>query len=605
MIRVWIASLFCVETMIVTKPLGPLNRWLTGLRGGAMALGFMALAACSGGDANDPAASGASRAGTSAITMGPLATRQAVRQAPTSTWVHLLDEFQDQRFPSGEVRNVRFGVGPDRWIYATAPGWINCSLWFFGWPADPAPGERKTCQVEQVTDSSNDDWVPFINEFDHHTFADPVTRTIRFGVAPDRWIYGNTTSWINCSMWFFSGHPDPAPGERKTCQLLRSSLPAGFDGGVNTPIAPPSAPQPVEPPPVVVTPTPTPTPAPQPLPTQERLAVFFSGHSLMDDPLPGDTERIASSLGKQQLWNQQNAVGSPIRWRTRGSGYDDPSYPGYRFGKNRDRFDMDVVEELRNPQTIDGQRYGALVITERHDSVSVIQWEDTVRYLRHYHDRLIDGNANASTWLYHPWLGVRERWNPWPWLAYERSAAPVWQCVASRVNLGLANEGRQDRVRSMPASAALATLVERAVTGYLDGVTGATMGETMNQIFLDDVHLTRLGTYYLALLNHSMLFGTSPVGAWAPTELTPTQANTLQQLAWQVASNHRAAAGELSMDACQSWMRDNFCESYSNYVGRPWDTASCQAFYTQPSSANPFHFNAATDRSYWFAAPTR
>ena len=79
----------------------------------------------------------------------------------------------------------------------------------------------------------------------------------------------------------------------------------------------------------------------------------------------------------------------------------------------------------------------------------------------------------------------------------------------------------------MPSGLALVNLVERATQGYVDGVTGSSTMETMNRLFQDDVHLTRMGTYYMSLVNYASVFRTSPIGAWAPGELSAQAAHLL------------------------------------------------------------------------------
>jgi hypothetical protein len=54
--------------------------------------------------------------------------------------------------------------------------------------------------------------------------------------------------------------------------------------------------------------------------TIARARIFFSGHSLLDNPMPDYVESIAKSQGKDLLWNQQNIIGSPLRVRTWGNG---------------------------------------------------------------------------------------------------------------------------------------------------------------------------------------------------------------------------------------------------------------------------------------------
>ncbi|MGA9522647.1 MAG: hypothetical protein WBV82_14365, partial [Myxococcaceae bacterium] len=118
----------------------------------------------------------------------------------------------------------------------------------------------------------------------------------------------------------------------------------------------------------------TPDAGPPPTGGLTRARIFFSGHSLLDNPMPDYVELIATGLGKDINWNQQNVIGSPIRARTWGGG----NWAGYLQGKNRNGHNMDVVQELRQPNTLGlHERYDTLLITDRHDILGVIEWEDT------------------------------------------------------------------------------------------------------------------------------------------------------------------------------------------------------------------------------------
>jgi hypothetical protein len=331
------------------------------------------------------------------------------------------------------------------------------------------------------------------------------------------------------------------------------------------------------------------------------VSVFYSGHSLLDDPVGDDTASVATSLGKSIQWNQQIVLGSPVRVRTRGSSYTDPSFPGYREGKNRGvAQNLDVVAELRSPSTISG-RYDTLVLAERHDLASTLQYEDTVRYTRHFHERLIEGNPQATTYVYHAWLGIRDLDNPAAWISYEKAAAPAWRCVAARINRSLEAESRADRLRYLPAGLALAVLVERAIQGNVEGLGGSPR-EVVQQLMVDDVHETALGAYFVGLVNVASLYGTSPAGGWAPAGVSDGLKRSMQNLAWEVASGDLGADGS-DMASCSAHMRDSYCAAYNNYVGRGQDIASCRAFFTSASTDNPFYFDAAVDAGYWFPAP--
>jgi hypothetical protein len=342
-------------------------------------------------------------------------------------------------------------------------------------------------------------------------------------------------------------------------------------------------------------------PPPDVGPSLSSVNVFYSGHSLLDEPFAIDAQAVASSLGKANQWNQQIIIGSPLRMRTRGDSYTDPAFPGYASGANRDGAqNLDVRQELRSPSTISGA-YDALVLAERHDLGLTLQYEDTVRYARHFHDRLIEGNPQGTTYLYHAWLGVRDKTVPADWVAYERSAAVGWRCVASRINRSLEAEGRGDRVRYMPAGLALAELIDLAVQGQVEGLAG-TPAEVVDQLMVDDVHETPLGAYFVSLVNVATLYRASPEGAWAPDGVSESQKRSLQALAWRVAAES-IAAGDPDLSTCQAHMTDSYCAAFHTYRGSTNEIANCRALFADGTSNNPFRYEAATDATYWFPAP--
>ncbi|HZH13965.1 MAG TPA: hypothetical protein VE057_06360 [Archangium sp.] len=322
--------------------------------------------------------------------------------------------------------------------------------------------------------------------------------------------------------------------------------------------------------------------------SSSRARIFFSGHSLLDNPMPDDVESIAKSKGKDILWNQQNIIGSPLRVRTWGNG----GWAGYSQGKNRAGYNMDVVQELLSPRTLNpGDQYDTLLITERHDILGTIEWENTVGYLRHYHDRLIDGNPRGVTYFYHTWLDI-DKANPDQWINYEKNALTAWECVSSKVNLTLQAEGRGDRVVTLPGGAALVDLVERILANQVPGISGTT-AQKLDMIFSDNVHLTPLGVYYLAAVHHASVFRDSPAGAAGPSGANAATVQALQSIAWNFVSTYyaRPDAGTRTMEDCRTRIPRDVCPGFWALRGSPGNTAGCQRYFGNASpgpNGNPF-----------------
>jgi len=353
---------------------------------------------------------------------------------------------------------------------------------------------------------------------------------------------------------------------------------------------------------------------------RETARIFVSGHSLTNHPFPDYLATIAESLSTPAIWNQQNLFGSSIRERVRGRGAGETGWAGYSQGENRDGAGLNVVDELRRPKTIDSDRYDALIITEQHTLLGSLIWNDTVRYLRHFHDRLIDGNPEATTYLYHSWISLNDKDDPARWIAYEREAYWAWQCVAARINQSLAAEGRTDRVLPLPAAASLAALVERATRGAgLPGISGSSVRQTMDRLFRDDVHLTSLGTYYTALVSYATVYRRPPIGAWAPSDVDEAQAALLQQMAWAFVTESAGEKSAVSLEACRAFVSGTFVYTYWSYVRDTYwrqegNVVRAYAKWLQhltrwryrlsrDDDDNPLTFNAAHDRAYWYPPP--
>ena len=295
--------------------------------------------------------------------------------------------------------------------------------------------------------------------------------------------------------------------------------------------------------------------------------ILISGHSLTDDPLGADLEQIAQSLGDEMTFEEQILPGSSIRARSRGLDQNEPTWIGYSQGRNRRGEGKNILAELAAPA--DGRPYEALLITERHDLAGVLIWEDTVRYLRHFHDRFMTSSPEGQTYFYESWLSIADKNRPQEWIDYERHASRAWRCVTTRVNAMLERSGRADRIVNLPAGLALAELVALATKDSgLPGFTRGSLRETVDLFVEDDVHPTRLGRYYLALFTYAALFGRSPKGAWAPQGVSAEQAAVLTKVAFESLKTQERYSPALSLSACRAYFRETFSDVFWDYLKR-------------------------------------
>ena len=343
----------------------------------------------------------------------------------------------------------------------------------------------------------------------------------------------------------------------------------------------------------------------------KSLRFFISGHSLTNNPFGDFLAEIARSRGYATSWDQQIILGSPVIRRSWGEAGKPSNWAGYRAGKDsRGREGLDVVRELKQPAG--GVPYSTLILTESHHTVATLRWNDTVRHVRHFHERLVDGNPKGTTFLFEPWESLKDKADPGPWISLERKASGVWGCVARRINLSLEREGRPDRITAMPMASALARLVDQATTGKIVGMKTSSAHETMDLIFSDDVHLTRLGFYYVATVAFITMTGEDPSEAWAPDDVPAALARSLREVAWQYYQERAQLSLPTDMVECRALMTGSFCADWNAYVPSKWAprVSDCGRFFGRDTASagwfgrqNPFVFDPATDATYWLPPP--
>ncbi len=324
---------------------------------------------------------------------------------------------------------------------------------------------------------------------------------------------------------------------------------------------------------------------------QQSKRVFISGHSLTDNPYADFLHTIAAGKGVDYNWNQQIGIGSPIRVRT--SGMNLPSsneWTGYLNGKNRDTTNMNVINELANPATLGpNENYNTLIITERHDIIDTIIYEYSSSLLRHYHDRLLSGNPDAQTYLYHSWWYIDFN-NIQEWLDHESLVVKSWECVAEKVNLTLADEGLPSAIHNIPAGLALVTLVEHILADQVPGFTGTDV-EKLDQLFSDDVHLNTEGVFYMAAVSYASLLNSSPEGLLIPAEIAPDTGQALLQIAWEAVHQYQTSFSAPTMSECRNIHVTEVCSSYWNIHDQPEKIPFCQSWANNNSFAyNPFNW---------------
>lgn len=542
---------------------------------------------------------------TLAVLLALSALGANAQQGPERGFTRIANE--GQAFVVEGRRLVRYGAN-NAWTEQEVSGQAYCTNQFFG--RDPAMGIKKWCKARSIDPQTTRTVMlePKAQSVqlettaqrladEGQTFTLPGERTVRYGVG-ERWIERSISGSAHCSNAYFG--EDPAPGIKKRCELTAgpmvtaerpkatnrtdTSEPAAARTASVTNRRPQSA-------------RPNQTPQPWGSP-RDRLRFFVSGHSLTDDPYAAQVAALANNLigAAAANYNQQIVIGSPIRIRT-GMPRD---VSGYSSGKNRPFGErLDIRQEFVTGATIGGERYGALVITENHNLLQNMEWESTVKQVRHFHEQIVASNPEARTYLHASWWNI-DKSNPEAWQDAERAMAPVWSCVVSRINLSLSAEGRPDRVWPLPTSLALVHLVDQALDGRIAGVSAASPRATLDRIFSDEVHLTRIGIYFMSLVTYAALFERSPEGAPPVQGVTQEQASALQATAWSFVSSFYSGYRDLSLDECNNTWLPPACERYWTERKRPEQIQACRSLFRSSNRNNPLFYDATTDNGFWF-----
>jgi hypothetical protein len=271
------------------------------------------------------------------------------------------------------------------------------------------------------------------------------------------------------------------------------------------------------------------------------LRVFISGHSLVNLPFPPQLAAIAANAGQPVEWKHQNLLGSSI--------------------------------SQRNPPFMPDGPYDALIITERHDLLATLMFNDTAGNLRLWQKALVETNSNALTYFFVPWLQIGDRDKPRDWIAYERAAALVWQCVVTRINAESAANGSSSRIITVPANLALAELVDRIQSGAeLPGISARDARATLDRVFADNVHLTPLGSFHVALVSYLGLSGMEP-GDLEPhfdaldiEGVSPQQARTLLAEVDRFLRQRHSQRLALAPESCRQYLQASFIDDYWAYA---------------------------------------
>ncbi len=269
----------------------------------------------------------------------------------------------------------------------------------------------------------------------------------------------------------------------------------------------------------------------------DARTLFVSGHSLTAH-LPPLLEDLAHGAGRTLSVEAHLADGSSIRQRL-----------------------------AAGPAAIPPPGTDILLVTERHWILDTMSREGTVGELRTLDQRFRADNPTGETFFYVPWATLANTAAPDDWIRHERMVAPLWACLARRASDSPARAGSR-QIHLVPAALALADLTEalNRTPDDFPGFAGMSPREVGAALFSDDVHLTPLGGYFVAVVTDATIFGDGSANAPVPAGLDAARAESLRDFALRFVAAWRETS--MRAETCSQRIGPALALAYAGYAAK-------------------------------------
>ena len=250
--------------------------------------------------------------------------------------------------------------------------------------------------------------------------------------------------------------------------------------------------------------------------------VFFLGHSLQGWHAAAMIANFSAHAGVTYRYKSAIGNGANLMWQ----------------------WDHPTTAEGHNPRTTLGaEPFDVLVMTEAIPLATHVQWSDSVANAGRFLALAYAQNPNVQAYLYETWHSR----NVDDWRGQLDSDRALWMSIVNGVNA--AHPGRD--MLLIPGGRAMAALVDRIEAGGVPGIS------SVDALFVDDIHLSDTGWYFIAMVQYATILRRSPVGLPAATTnrfgvaIPPPPASAvpvMQAIAWQVVLGD-PSAGVAATDA--------------------------------------------------------
>lgn len=262
-------------------------------------------------------------------------------------------------------------------------------------------------------------------------------------------------------------------------------------------------------------------------PPEKPLGVYYIGHSLVGRNIPAVVKQFAGEKHRYEL---------QLGWGATLKSHWEPDVPvnGFEAENANPRF-RDAYE------AVDSGDYDAVVLTEMVEIRDAIKYFEPWDYLSRWAKRAWKANPATRVYFYETWHPIDDSEG---WLnRIDKDLERYWEREILR--RAQAAEDMTGTIRMIPGGQALGRFVrEVEKRGGVEGVSGKEdLFHKSEEGEQDNIHLSALGTYLLALTHYAVLYHKSPVGL--PTEvylpdhkktvsIPPETAKLMQEVVWEV-----------------------------------------------------------------------
>lgn len=281
---------------------------------------------------------------------------------------------------------------------------------------------------------------------------------------------------------------------------------------------------------------------------RSRARPYFIGHSLVNHDMPAMVQDIARGFGMDHVYDVQVKNGTVLR-----VAWDEVSPAGE--GRAADGEDGRPNTGLRLPgvarNVLPNGQFDVVVLVELGPIDNHVTWNCPAAYALEFYNLAVRANPETQVYYYETW-GFHTDADFQGFIS--RSRDVIYEYVIDGVNnpsvpprrpAGNGNCPHPNPPASrepgkpmlmIPAGRGMALLDAAIQAGTVPGITSRA------QLFRDQIHLTDLGNYFVALVQYATIYGRDPAGATnAPIgeyqrpfqEVAPATAARLAELAWE------------------------------------------------------------------------